>query len=120
MTFIFTMFVLMQIFNMLPARKIRDEFNIFKGMHTNFLFIIIFLFISIMQVLLTQYGGIVMKVHPDGLSWQQWLEAVGIAATMLLVDILLKFVPDDWFPKLGQDSQDDRRLAAKKGLAKTE
>jgi hypothetical protein len=53
MTFIFTMFVLMQIFNMLPARKLRDERNIFKGFFGNFMFIGIMVFIIGMQVLIT-------------------------------------------------------------------
>jgi Ca2+ transporting ATPase len=30
-TFIFTLFVVMQLFNMIPAKKINDEWNIFKG-----------------------------------------------------------------------------------------
>lgn len=68
MTFIFTMFVVMQIFNMFPARKIRDELNIFEGLHKNFMFILIFVFIAGGQIILTQLGGMVMKVHPDGLS----------------------------------------------------
>lgn len=104
MTFIFTMFVVMQIFNMFPARKIRDELNIFEGLHKNFMFILIFVFIAGGQIILTQLGGMVMKVHPDGLSIEQWGEAVGIAASILVIDFILKFVPDEWFPKLGQDS----------------
>lgn len=117
MTFIFTMFVVMQIINMFPARKIRDEFNIFVGLHKNIMFILIFLFIAGMQVLITQVGSVVMKVHPSGLAGAQWGEAIAIGATILVIDVILKFLPDDWFPKLGQDSVDDRRLALKKGNA---
>ena len=47
MTFIFTMFVLMQICNMIPSRKIRDEWNVFEGFFNNFLFLGIFLGIII-------------------------------------------------------------------------
>jgi hypothetical protein len=47
MTFIFTMFVLMQICNMIPSRKIRDEWNVFEGFFNNFLFLAIFLGIII-------------------------------------------------------------------------
>lgn len=72
MTFIFTMFVLMQIFNMFPARKIRDEINIFEGLCSNFMFFLVFVIIVIGQIVLTQFGGLVMKVHPDGLSPVQW------------------------------------------------
>lgn len=39
MTFIFTLFVFMQIFNMPTSRKIHDEKNIFKGLFTNWIFI---------------------------------------------------------------------------------
>lgn len=113
MTFIFTMFVMMQIFNMFPARKIRDELNIFTGLLSNFMFFLVLVIIVAGQILITQFGGLVMKVHPDGLSPIQWLEAVGIASTILIIDLLLKFLPDGCAPKLGQDSQDDRRIAAK-------
>ena len=53
-------------------------------------------------------------MHPDGLSWEQWLEASAIAVTILIVDQVLKALPDDIAPKIGQDSVDERRLAAKK------
>lgn len=117
MTFIFTMFVLMQIVNMFPARKIKDELNIWEGLHKNFMFLLIFVFICGMQVVITQLGSVVMKVHPDGLSGTQWGEAIGFALTILIVDIVLKFLPDDIVPKLGQDSVDDRRLAEKRAKA---
>ena len=45
-TWIFTMFVLMQLFNMIPSRKVHDEWNIFAGLFTNFTFIVIFLIIA--------------------------------------------------------------------------
>jgi hypothetical protein len=42
------------------------------------------------------------------------LEASAIAVTILIVDQVLKALPDDIAPKIGQDSVDERRLAAKK------
>jgi len=39
LTVVFNLFVWLQIFNMLCARKINDEYNIFEGIHTNFMFI---------------------------------------------------------------------------------
>jgi hypothetical protein len=56
-----------------------------------------------------------MVVHPDGLSGVQWGESIGFASTIFTVDALLKLVPDEFFPKMGQDSNDDRRLAKKRG-----
>lgn len=53
LTFIFTMFVLFQIFNMICSRKIHDEFNIFEGIHTNWMFIGVWILILVLQVLIT-------------------------------------------------------------------
>jgi magnesium-transporting ATPase (P-type) len=114
MTFVFTMFTLMQIINMFPARKIRDELNIFAGLFSNLMFWIILAFIIGGQIVITQLGSKVMKVNPNGLSGSQWGEAVAIASSILIVDLILKFIPDEWFPKLGQDTADDRRLELKR------
>lgn len=86
MTFIFTMFVLMQIINMIPARKIRDEKNVFDGFFTNFMFLGIMAFIVGGQIIITQLTGVVFKVHPKGLHIFQWLEALAIAFSILIVD----------------------------------
>lgn len=120
LTFVFTMFVLFQIFNMICSRKIHDEFNIFDGVHTNIMFCFIWLLILGLQFVITQFTGQVFVVHKEGLAWQQWVEAIIVACTTFIVDALLKFLPDWLFPKLGQDSVDDRRAAqaaAKKASA---
>jgi Ca2+ transporting ATPase len=56
LTVIFTAFVLMQIFNMICARKIHDEWNIFEGIHTNLIFIAIWFVIIGGQVIITTFG----------------------------------------------------------------
>jgi Ca2+ transporting ATPase len=50
LSIIFNMFVWMQIFNMLCARKINDEINFLDGMHTNCMFIAVIAFIVGLQV----------------------------------------------------------------------
>lgn len=47
---IFNTFVWMQIFNFLNARRIKDELNIFEGIHKNPLFIVIVIMIVFLQV----------------------------------------------------------------------
>jgi hypothetical protein len=42
------------------------------------------------------------------------LEASAIGVTILIVDQVLKALPDDIAPKIGQDSVDDRRIALRK------
>lgn len=68
-TFFFALFVLFQITNMLASRKIHDEFNIFAGICDNFVFIFVWVFIVVLQVVLTQFTSSVFEVHIEGLSW---------------------------------------------------
>jgi hypothetical protein len=53
---------------MIGARKINDEINILDGVHTNGMFIGVWLVIVIGQYLIVQYGGWALKVHLDGLK----------------------------------------------------
>jgi Ca2+-transporting ATPase len=53
---------------MLCARKINDEWNIFDGMHTNAMFIAVWLTIVGGQVVMVILGGWAMKVHLNGLT----------------------------------------------------
>jgi len=52
-TFIFTAFVLMQIFNMICCRKVHDEWNVLEDINTNITFILLWLLIIGGQVLIT-------------------------------------------------------------------
>lgn len=72
-TVVFNSFVFMQIFNMINARKINDEINIFKGIFHNSMFLIIIVSISVVQVLIVQFTQDVFEVSRDGLYWGQWL-----------------------------------------------
>jgi len=93
MTWIFNFFVWMQIWNMMCSRKIHDELNIFSGIMDNFMFIIIWVFIVIGQVAIT-FSGKTFKLHPDGLSWEQHLQAMLLAATVFICRFVLVCCPD--------------------------
>lgn len=67
-TFIFTAFVLMQIFNMICCRKIHDEWNIFDGITTNPMFLILWFAIIGGQVLITTFGNEVFQTCYKGLD----------------------------------------------------
>ena len=90
LSIVFNLFVLFQIFNMLAARKINDEFNILEGMSTNFMFITVWLIIVIGQVLITQFGSKAMKVHIRGITFEQWIICLVISAFSLVVNAVLK------------------------------
>lgn len=101
-TVVFNTFVLMQIFNMLNARKINDELNIFAGVFSNWMFCVIWIVILIMQVLITQFTQDVFVVARDGLAWHQWLICIALGLSVLPIDFLIKFYPDKFCFEIGK------------------
>jgi magnesium-transporting ATPase (P-type) len=98
LSIIFNIFVFLQIFNMLNARKINDEINICAGIFENSMFVIVWLIIFVVQIFITQYGSTLMKVSPQGLGMDQWIVSFIISLTALIVAMALKFVPDTLCP----------------------
>lgn len=97
----FNVFVFLQIFNMLAARKINDEINIFEGVFTNPMFCGVWVIIVIGQIFIVQIGGTAMKVHIAGLTGEQWIICVCIGFVSLPMNLLLKFVSDHVAIKMG-------------------
>jgi len=75
-TMIFNTFVLMQLFNEWNSRKLRGEFNILSGILNNRLFLIVSGSTFLLQIVMTQFLGVVaanaLKLHPEGLTGPQW------------------------------------------------
>lgn len=70
MTFIFNLFIWLQIINMIASRKIHDELNICNGFWANPAFLIIWVIIVVVNFCIIQYAGAFFSLHPDGLSWE--------------------------------------------------
>jgi Ca2+ transporting ATPase len=113
MTFIFNLFIWLQIINMIASRKINDEKNICEGFFANPAFLVIWVIIVGVNFLIIQYTGAFFSLHPAGQSMEQHFLAIGVSLTVLVVNFILKLLPDDIAPRVGKDSVDDRRLAAK-------
>lgn len=109
---VFNLFVLFQIFNMLGARKINDELNIFDGVFTNAMFVGVWLVIVAGQYFIVTFGGWAMKVHLDGLTGIQWVICLALGATALIWNFVLKFIPESICPTLGDENPDDVKAAA--------
>merc|ERR1711957_864559 len=56
-----------------------------------------------LQVLITQFTGVVFEVCPDGLTIVQWAISVGLGSTVLFINFLIKFIPDRATPAMGRD-----------------
>lgn len=66
MTFIFNLFIWLQIINMIASRKIHDELNICKGFFDNPAFLVIWVIIVVVNFLIIQYTGAFFSLHPTG------------------------------------------------------
>ena len=78
LTEFFTIFVMLQFWNLFNARVFGQDRSIFNGLLSNPAFIGICLVIFIGQILIVQFGGNVFRTEP--LSIETWLEIVGLTA----------------------------------------
>ena len=93
-TIFFDIFVFMQVFNSINARKLnKDEYNVFVGILGNWYYIFIQTFILCGQVLMVTFGGRALRVH--ALSIKQHLQCLGIASLTLVCGFFVKLLPID-------------------------
>lgn len=91
-TMIFNTFVYMQVFNEINARSVsHDNQNVFKGMHTNIIFIAVIIGTALMQVILVQWCGPFAKT--TGLTVSQWFICIALGLGSLPVGALLRLIP---------------------------
>ncbi|VVA22232.1 Hypothetical predicted protein [Prunus dulcis] len=89
-TLIFNAFVLCQIFNEFNARK-PDEFNIFKGITKNRLFMGIVAITLVLQVIIVEFLGKFTKTVK--LEWNHWLISIVIAFISWPLAVVGKLIP---------------------------
>ncbi|GLD97584.1 hypothetical protein PINS_up006274 [Pythium insidiosum] len=89
-TIIFNTFVWMTLFNEINARKIHDEINVFKGITRNPVFLYVFGFQSLMQVVLVQFTGRVFNCAP--LTGTQWVACVALGSIALPWGLFLRSI----------------------------
>lgn len=90
-TIIFNVFVMMQLFNEINARKIHGERNVFEGIHRNPIFCSVVLGTFILQIIIVQLGG--KPFSCTALTLDQWLWCIFIGVGELLWGQLISAVP---------------------------
>lgn len=91
-TLIFNIFVFLQVFNIINARKLGErEWNVFSGFFNNWLFLMIFAVMVVVQILMVQYGGRPVRAHP--LNMEQHYLSIGIGAGCLIWALFVKLIP---------------------------
>ena len=93
-TMVFNTFVWMQIFNELNSRRLDNKFNIFEGIHKNYLFIGINAIMVAGQITIVFVGGAAFQIKAiDGMQWGVCLLC---AAPCIGWAVVLRCVPDRW------------------------
>ena len=106
-TIFFNIFVFMQVFNSINARKLnQNEYNVFSGILGNWYYIFIQSFIIVGQMLLVTFGGRAVRTH--ALSIMQHLECLGIASLTLVVGLFVKFLPIDTSEEVAYGEDQDK------------
>ncbi|POO02063.1 P-type ATPase [Trema orientale] len=90
LTFVFTSYVLCQVFNQVNARKLETK-NVFEKIHKNKLLWGIIVVIIILQILFVE----ILKWIADTkrLNWPQWSLSIGIAALTLPIGFVTRYIP---------------------------
>lgn len=98
-TLFFNVFVYLQVFNFLNARKLkREEINILDGMFSNALFVAIVVGIFVLQLFIVQTGGKAFHLSP--LSIEQHIICILIGSLSLVNGIVVKtMIPESWLNK---------------------
>ena len=92
LTFVFNLFVLMQIFNFFNCRKVNESsLNLLESI--SILQIIIVLLAVGLQVLLLMEGDKFWGLYPGGLTFVQWVICLGLASPVIFIGLLMKQNP---------------------------
>ena len=95
-TIVFNTLAFLIIFNLINSRKIkRNEYNVFRGISKNKIFLIITLIMVLWQMSVVRYGGKSLECHP--LTANEFLICVEIGSGSLLVGLLARILPENLF-----------------------
>ena len=93
-TIFFNIFVYMQILNSINCRKLKNtELNVFDGIFSNWLYLLINFIEFAGQILIVTFGGRAVRVQR--LTFMQHLACFGIASFSVVIGFLIKFIPVD-------------------------
>lgn len=97
LTIVFNVFVYCALFQMINARKLYQELNVFEGFSRSVPFVLIFMFCCGFQAIAVEFFGDFMKV--TNLNWKQWLGCIAAAVPVIPIVILSRLlpIPDETF-----------------------
>jgi len=108
-TIVYNAFIMLQLFNMVNARKLGErQFNVFAGFFNNGLFLAVYVVMWLVQLASVQFGGRPLRTVP--LSLEQSLACVAIGSLSLFWALFVKLVPGAWFNwvRMPEHEMDDK------------
>ncbi|KAF8822135.1 plasma membrane-type Ca(2+)-ATPase A1 PMCAA1, partial [Cardiosporidium cionae] len=100
-TLVFNTFVMMQLFNMINARKVSNEINVFSNFFQNEMWLIIWVLLIAAQIIMVQFGGYFLGCHLQGLTVAQWLISLLFGVGSLLMGMVTHLISLRLLPELG-------------------
>ena len=79
---VFSLFVFFQLFNAFNSRQVGSQ-SIFRGFFYNLPMLVSFGAVTVLQVVITQFGGGLFGTVP--LSFESWVKTVAVSSTILLI-----------------------------------
>ena len=108
-TIFFNIFVYMQVFNSINARKLqKTEYNVFSGIMGNWLYLLIQTIILVGQVILVTFGGRAVRTH--ALTVTQHCHCLLIASMTLVWGFFVKLLPIDVSEKVEDDDDEKKKV----------
>ena len=89
-SFIFNVFIFLQLFNEVNCRELGTSINCVRGLHRNRFFAVIWVLTVGAQVLLMQFGG--KYFHTVPISAILWLASVAIGTSSIFVGMFVRLV----------------------------
>ncbi|KAJ3275348.1 Calcium-transporting ATPase 10, plasma membrane-type [Terramyces sp. JEL0728] len=90
---VFNVFIFCQIFNEINCRSITTDYNVFKNILHNRIFIVILFLTIVGQVIIVEFGGIVFQIDSNGLDGIGWALSFGLGFGSLVVGFLVRVLP---------------------------
>lgn len=94
-TILFTTFIFLQIVNEWNCRKLFNELNVFEGILSNPISIVVRITESVIQVIISEFSGRLFSCYPDGMMWYQWLICIAFSLGSFVIRFILLLVPED-------------------------
>ncbi|KAK2944226.1 ion-transporting P-type ATPase [Blattamonas nauphoetae] len=112
LTLIFNVFIWMQVFNWIASRKCYNENNFFSGLFTNYMFIIIWLVVVVLQVCIMLIPGLRDAFNVVPITGWMWLYSIAFGVAILPVQFVFRLIkaPDPFHGNV--DIEDDASVPA--------